>query len=127
MDAVVRPENKYTPFDGEILITLLDEDAEPLAISDYDDVEVYVFLNGALKLKFKSVAFEDEWKAWTDAEAEDANQINCPLTVQETDGWRGLVNTATVLIKDELRGEPIIKVQYIAVKSGVSAPEEEEV
>lgn len=120
----MRPEEKYTPFDGHITISLLDDDLEPMPIADYDDIEVHVFLNGAAKLKFKKTE-ETGWKAWEDSEAEDANEIKCPLTSEETNGWRGLVNTVTILEKDGLREEPIVKVQFIAKKSGVAAPEEE--
>ena len=118
MNPTLRPEEKYTPFDGNITITLTDAAGEPVALSSLDDVEVHLFLNGALKLKYKKVAATG-WKAWTDAEAEDDNQLHCPVTVTETAAWRGLVNSVTITVKDSKRAEPALKVEFIAKKSGV--------
>lgn len=121
----MRPETKYTPFDGNIVITLLDADLEPLALTDYEDVEIHLFLNGTEKLRYKTEAADAEeegglaWLAWQDAEATDGNEINCPVTIAQTANWRGLVNAVTVLVKDGQRHEPIVKVLFLAAKSGV--------
>jgi len=114
----MRPETKYTPFDGKIIITLTDENGEALPIADYSDIQVYLFVNGTLKLKYRKTAATG-FKAWTDGEDEAANVIHCPLTVAETTGWRGLINSATVLVKDDAHSEPIVKVEFIAQKSGI--------
>lgn len=114
----MRPEEKYTPFDGNIVITLTDDAGEPVTLTSLDDVEVYLFRNGTTVLKFKKVAATG-WKAWQDAEADDDNVINCPVTVSETVSWRGLVNSVTITVAGGKRAEPVLKVEFIAKKSGV--------
>lgn len=111
--------DKYTPFDGSIEITLLDDAGEPIALSSLADVEVRIQLQGSEKLKFKKTAATG-WLAWEDAAAQDGNVIKLPLTVTQTALWRGLVQTLTVTVKDGKRSEPIVKSEFIAVKSGIS-------
>ena len=111
-------DNKYTPFDDNIVITLVDSAGEPLPIAEQQDIEVHVFLSGVLKFKYKKDA-ADGWKTWEDAATDNGNVLICPLTVAETTGWRGLLQTAVVIVKDDKKAEPIITNEFYLIKSGI--------
>ena len=110
-------KKQFTPFQGNLVFDIEDIDGNPVEVSTLSDIKVLISVNSLTMLQFQKTA-ADGWIAWIVGDT--TTSIKCPVTAEQTDGWRGLVVAQLESVEDDNSTFTLLSPLFLAVKSGLS-------
>ena len=93
-------ETIITPFDEDLIVTLLNSACQPVALNNLEDVRVILVVNGVEQFVYQKEAATGI-RAWEPGPADGTGNIwtvLCQVTESDTNGWRGLLAAQVQLI-----------------------------